>query len=611
MRYNYQQACKNLKVGLWSADYTTKLITIDDNLQSLLGIDSAEISFETYLKWVIPSERSGVEEVINALPDTTELSRRVTLSLPHGIFYTNIILGPQDQSSNLPSIEGYLHIEDLERVRARKKVRDFDDFFSAIADFAKIGYSNVNIINNKGFAIGHWFCNMGEEPSVGVGGVVGKYNHLHPDDRVMMMDTDEQMRQGKIRSAIHEIRVMDGSSWRWVCYNTLVTAYDPENKIVEVMGISLDITNYKAMEQSLTEAIGEAEAAVAARNLILNNLSSALIYVDTDFVVQWESTKSLDSWFGNNCFKSGEVCFKSAFARDNPCDNCSLIKMFASHKTELHHIEIEGRTAEIVCNPLFDTQGKFLGGVMKIDDITELKRAEQTLIQAKELAEQSNLLKSTFLANMSHEIRTPLNAIVGFSDLLMSEPSDSPDRDEYISIIRRNNELLLNLISDILDLSRIESRMVTFNMVEVNLHELCTGIALAGALKAMSGVKVSMADNLPDLTLRSDENRLHQVISNLVGNATKFTTNGTIKLGYKLLNDSEIEIYVEDTGMGIPEDKISTIFDRFVKLNTMIPGTGLGLAICKNIVVQLGGRIGVESQEGIGSRFWVTLPING
>lgn len=241
-------------------------------------------------------------------------------------------------------------------------------------------------------------------------------------------------------------------------------------------------------------------------------------------------------------------------------------------------------------------------------DITQLKETEQMLIKAKDKAEEADRLKSAFLANISHEIRTPLNAIIGFSSML-EEAEDQEEKHQYITIIEDNNKLLLQLISDILDLSKIEAG--TFDIIpeKVNAKQLCSDLFQAMQMKATPQVELRLKDDLPELTFTSDKNRLYQVLLNFVTNAFKFTSEGSITIDYQI-NGNEVKFSVQDTGMGVEPEKQKAIFTRFVKLNSFIPGTGLGLPICQSIVTQLGGKIGVESEPGKGSCFWFTHPIN-
>ena len=241
-------------------------------------------------------------------------------------------------------------------------------------------------------------------------------------------------------------------------------------------------------------------------------------------------------------------------------------------------------------------------------DITELKETERMLIGAKEKAEEADRLKSAFLANMSHEIRTPLNAIVGFSSLL-EEAEDAEEKHLYATIIEENNKLLLQLISDILDLSKIEAGAFDIIPEQVDAQQLCNELLQSMQVRATEQVEILLAPELPELTFTSDKNRLYQVLLNFVTNALKFTSEGSIVIDYRI-NGNEVRFSVQDTGMGIEPEKQEAIFTRFVKLNNFIAGTGLGLPICQSIVTQLGGKIGVESEPGKGSCFWFTHPIN-
>ena len=241
-------------------------------------------------------------------------------------------------------------------------------------------------------------------------------------------------------------------------------------------------------------------------------------------------------------------------------------------------------------------------------DITELKETEAMLIEAKEKAETADRLKSAFLANMSHEIRTPLNAIVGFSSL-MGETEDMEEKRQYMAIIEENNDLLLQLISDILDLSKIEAGTFDFVEKELDVNMLCEDIVRFMKMKAKPGVEVLFDRHLPECRIVSDRNRLNQVIANFVNNAIKFTTAGSIRVGYNKVDETHLRFYVADTGLGIEPEMQAQIFDRFIKLNTFVHGTGLGLSISKSIIEQLGGTIGVDSEPGKGSCFWFVLPI--
>ncbi|MDR0968922.1 MAG: hypothetical protein LBM67_00075 [Lentimicrobiaceae bacterium] len=242
-------------------------------------------------------------------------------------------------------------------------------------------------------------------------------------------------------------------------------------------------------------------------------------------------------------------------------------------------------------------------------DITESYHINQKLIEAKEKAELSDRLKTAFLANMSHEIRTPLNSIVGFSTLL-AETDNVEERKLYYKIVHENNDLLLQLISDILDISKMESGTLDIFQNDVNVNQLCREIVQSYRFKmADTEVKLIFDEQLPPYVILSDKNRLTQIISNFINNALKFTIKGSITLGYSLNEQkNKINFFVKDTGKGIAKEDQKAIFDRFVKLDNFAVGTGLGLSICKNLVTQMGGEIGVESEVGKGSCFWFSHP---
>ena len=237
-----------------------------------------------------------------------------------------------------------------------------------------------------------------------------------------------------------------------------------------------------------------------------------------------------------------------------------------------------------------------------------LKRAHQRMKEAQLKAEEANQLKSAFLANMSHEIRTPLNAIVGFSNLL-SMVEDKEEMLEYAGIIETNTELLLQLINDILDMSKIESGMYEFHVTQVDANQLMSEVEQVARLRIRTDeVSLSFAERLPQCVFHTDKNRLIQVLTNLVVNAIKFTSQGEIQIGYRLQDAHTLYFYVSDTGCGMSAEQCEHVFERFVKYNTFIQGTGLGLSICKMIIEKLGGEIGVQSESGKGSVFWFTLP---
>ena len=314
-----------------------------------------------------------------------------------------------------------------------------------------------------------------------------------------------------------------------------------------------------------------------------------------------------DSQYFSKIFKEDRERVKQAY-RDLIEGRAEKVKeeyrIVNVQKNNLHKVEWVEAQAAVEAR---DEDGKPLTLVGSSLVITNRKKMEQELTTAKDLAEESNRLKSAFLANMSHEIRTPLNAIVGFSGILASTEEEE-EKQEYVSIIENNNTLLLQLISDILDLSKIEAGTLELNYSNIELNELMRELERGFLLRVKTdAVKLEFVEPAGPCMAYTEKNRLSQLMINLVTNAIKFTEKGSIRFGYEM-RENELYFYVADTGCGIPKDKQQNIFGRFVKLNSFAQGTGLGLSICQTLIERMGGRIGVESEEGKGSTFWFTLP---
>ena len=345
---------------------------------------------------------------------------------------------------------------------------------------------------------------------------------------------------------------------------------------------------------------------------VLDNINANI------FVSDYDTLKVI---FANKPFRkeAGEVpanaeCWRMLNAGlENGCKHCPKPKLLDANRkfTGVHFWEdynpVTKRWYTIQSMAIKWLDGRW--AIMELaTDITTRKQVELELIQAKEKAEESDRLKSAFLANMSHEIRTPLNAIVGFSSLL-AETDEAELRHVYMSLVQENNELLLNLISDILDISKIEAGMIDLVMGRVDVPQLCREvIATFSHKKRDTAVELRFDENSPQIVIDADKNRIVQVLSNFLTNALKFTTKGSITLSYSLEDENQVRFCVTDTGKGIPDEQKHEIFNRFVKLDSFVQGAGLGLSICQSLVNRMGGKIGVESREGEGSCFWFTHP---
>lgn len=372
-----------------------------------------------------------------------------------------------------------------------------------------------------------------------------------------------------------------------------------------------ETTQLRKYEREAIAAKEQLEEAVRKQNLALKSIDFGLVYIDRNYRVQWEETSYIRELLPGHHYRPGVICYEAVGQRKEACGHCAFKEAIEQNKMVRHTICLGGVDLEITATPVYNNANtEIIGGLLRFEDITEKVQTARLLQEAKEQAEESNRLKSAFLANMSHEIRTPLNAIIGFSDMIC-QGVDEEEKEEFMDIIKNNNAILLQLINDILDLSKIEAGTMDFTYGNVDINDLLEGICIQMRQKEKVGaVEIVFTEKAPECILYTDYLRLSQVVLNFVNNAMKFTSEGTIEMGYRIDEAAnEIYFFVKDTGIGIPAEKIGTVFERFVKLNSFIKGTGLGLSICRVIVERLGGTIGVESEVGKGSNFWFRIPM--
>lgn len=468
----------NLPVGVELYDRDGYLIDLNAKDMEIFGIRSKKdvLGVNIFSNPILP------KDVIKKLKENKSVNFRLNYSFKKvDDYYNTSKVGELDivtKASILydqrgePSSYLLINLDNTEKMIAYNRISEFENVFTLVSVYAKVGYALYDLYTFEGYAIKQWYENMGEKDGTPLSQIIGIYSYIHPNDAGYINSFFEEVKQGKAHHFRREVRVKSGDGWKWICAN------------------------------------------------ITRNPQS-----------------------------------------------------------------VDPNKPEMICINY---------------DITELKDSQLK----RERAEELDRLKSAFLANMSHEIRTPLNAIVGFSQLL-AETDDPEERHEFVEIIDSNNRMLLQLISDILDLAKIESGTMDFKFADMSIKEVINEIVTSFRIKMPDNVALIAPKDSPECQIYSDRMRLTQVISNFLNNAIKYTSEGCITLAYEIIGD-EIKFSVTDTGDGMSQEIQAHIFDRFYKGNTFKQGTGLGLSICETIVNRLGGRIGVNSELGKGSTFWFT-----
>ena len=433
---------------------------------------------------------------------------------------------------------------------------------------------------------------------------------VHPDDKQKFHDSLQAVveQDNGIWELEYQLDLNGNGVYQWwQTRGMLETSTLNDAPYKYMFGMTICIDAHKQAELTLLKNKEELKKLVTLNELVLNNTNSGLAYITRDYRVQWENVSSCSKSLSFEAYKQGELCYKSAHNRTSPCEECILSRAFQSRQTELIKFKLDNaHVVEVYGTPVFLEDGTADGIVIRVDDVTEREEMIKELQIAKMHAEQSDKLKSAFLANMSHEIRTPLNAIVGFSGLMMYASDE--EKEDYMQIINNNNEMLLKLISDILDLSKLEAGSVELKYEEFDLTDYFNSMFASMKQRATNPkIQIVAVNPYQHCLVTLDRNRVAQIITNYVTNAIKYTTEETIEMGYEYREEG-IYFYVKDSGIGIPDEKKNKVFHRFEKLDEFAQGTGLGLSICKAIAEAMGGNVGFESEYGKGSLFWALLP---
>lgn len=403
--------------------------------------------------------------------------------------------------------------------------------------------------------------------------------------------------------------------------------------IIAILAVSLIyvLLKYQSLRKEIRSKEAEQDKSVIP-TLILQNINAYFLLIDRDFVVRDTNYYYLnglpvpvdgtiervgDLLHCRNAIAAGECgkheqcklcCVRTNISKAF-CDKASFKKLDASMK-----LLSADEKKVIPCDVLVSGTYLEISGedymVLTVYDVTELRNVQRLLDIEKEYSISAEKLKSTFISNMSHEVRTPLNAIVGFSGLIVSAASEE-ERKIYAGIITENNERLLRLVNDIFDLSQIEAGAVNFQYSEFDVNDLLRELEGVFRMKmdGQSPVELVCEAQLPPLMMYSEQQRIIQVMTNLLHNAMKFTKSGEIRFGCRMEGEKEVYFYVSDTGIGIPPEEQDKIFSRFIKLDREVQGTGLGLTLSQTIIENLGGTLGLDSEVNKGSTFWFILPL--
>lgn len=425
---------------------------------------------------------------------------------------------------------------------------------------------------------------------------------LHPDDLEKYYRFMEELSSGCVEKKREIFRFMRGGAYGFYETYSIAIRSERTGQVVQIIGTEKNITEDVARERELKESKSKLELAFRSADI-----SPWEYNVDTEVFsslnpgVFENKGILLDEYMGYVAVEDRQWMAEelNALIRGMTSSLNIQIRAVFPGKPQRWY-EMHGVVSER------DGEGRVLRIIGLRRDITALKMTDE-LIELRNKAEEANRLKSAFLANMSHEIRTPLNAIVGFSTLIGE--TDEPDEiKEYIKIIQTNNELLLQLINDILDLSKIEAGQMDFHYSDFEVASIFLHLEQTYRGRTKEGVRLLVELPAEGRVIHSEKNRLTQVVSNFLSNACKFTDEGTIRMGYTSIEGGGLRFYVKDTGKGIAAEHQPEVFKRFAKFDSFVQGTGLGLSISQSIIQYLNGEIGVDSELGKGSEFWFTLP---
>lgn len=613
----YRHIADNVPDIIYSLNGEGNIVAINSSAFERYGYTEQAAKGAPFLGFVYPDDR---DVVLASFYQAIQEQRSFTQGLQFRIAAKDgsvhwFELNAKAQFDNLGNYLGENGV--LREISDRKKIeealRKSEERYALVVEASEQGIWDWNVVTNEVYFSKQWKKQIGYEEHEFANDFGNWVEHLHPDEKEFCQKAVSSFLENPVEHFVLEFRFRhkDGS-YRWI-HNKAASLKNSEGKVIRMYGSHNDITERKEAEDALRESeekyremanlmpqiIFESDA--TGHLTYVNNIAFSILGFPVDFPIKGKN--SLD--------------FYTPESRKRAIENINKI-ITGNHSDSSHEYEMlrsDGTTfpVRIYSNPIIK-DGVNIGLRGIIVNIAEQKQIEQELITAKERAEESDHLKSAFLANMSHEIRTPMNGILGFAELLKIPNLSGEQQQEYIKIIEKSGKRMLNIINDIVDISKIEAGLMKLDLRETNINTQIEYIYTFFKPEVEAkGMELSIKNSLPstEATIYTDREKVYAIFTNLVKNAIKYSDHGMIEMGYEK-KKGFLEFFVKDTGIGIPKERQEAIFERFIQADITDKmakqGAGLGLSITKAYIEMLGGKIWVESEPGVGSAFYFTLP---